>query len=66
MPKLKSKKVIEITPELLMKSFEEAKKGMFEESGPWTIAEYKDCEISIGFITLKNGKKKLVSIKIGD
>lgn len=57
---------IEVTPELLMQAFEDAKAGVFVEDGLWTLAEACSSQIDMGFITLKNGKRYLVSVKIED
>ncbi len=52
------KNEIDVTPELLMKAFQDAKEGMFNE-GPACASQ-----IDMGFITLINGKRALVSVKI--
>lgn len=49
---------IEVTPELLMKAFEDTKEGMFENGQACAS------QIGMGFITLKNGKRALVTIRI--
>ena len=55
---------IEVTPELLMEAFQDAKKHMFMQQGIYTIVEACSSQIDMGFITLKNGKRALVSVKI--
>ena len=58
-----AKPIIAVTPELLMKAYNDAEAGMFVEKGIWTT-EACACQIDMGFIELKSGKQALVSIRI--
>lgn len=61
-----NKKEVQITPELIYSSFVEAKKNMFIDCLEWTLAPCSEARQDVGWITLKNGRKALVSVIILD
>lgn len=54
---------MEITSENLFDKFLEAKEGMFEVQGSWTLP-FDSSEVNCGIITLMDGRKAQVTLKI--
>ncbi len=54
---------MEITQENLFDKFLEAKGGMFETRGVWTLP-FESSEVNCGVITLKDGRKAQITLKI--
>lgn len=54
---------MEITQENIFKKFLEAKDGMFETQGIWTLT-FDSSEVNCGVITLMDGRDAQVTIKI--
>ncbi len=54
----------QITKELLEEKILEAKRGMFIESGAWTVGKCEECSVPVGEIELKDGTTAYVKIVV--
>ena len=55
---------MDISKDYLKTKYEEAKAGMFMESGPWTVGKFEASSVSCGFIELKDERIAEVQIVV--